>query len=176
MLHAVIMAGGSGTRFWPASRAARPKQLLDLATSETMIQSTVARLGDLVSSERVLVVTNQRLVGPIRNQLSQLPAESILGEPCKRDTAPCVGLAAAWVSRHDPNALMAVMPADHVIRPDKEFQRAYDSLEARFVSPDHFAQMPRDGLAFSVEVCGEVDRVGILGELSKLGDDLLLAR
>ena len=124
MLHAVIMAGGSGTRFWPASRAARPKQLLDLAASETMIQSTVSRLGDLVSSERVLVVTNQRLVDPIRKQLSQLPTESILGEPCKRDTAPCVGLAAAWVSRHDPNALMAVMPADHIIRPDKEFQRA----------------------------------------------------
>ena len=130
MLHAVIMAGGSGTRFWPASRALRPKQLLDLAGDRSMIQATVARLGDLVSHDRVLVVTNQRLVAPIRDQLPQLPAESILGEPCKRDTAPCVGLAAAWVSRHDPDAVMAVMPADHVISPDETFQAAISQAAA----------------------------------------------
>lgn len=122
MLHAVILAGGSGTRFWPASRSLRPKQLLELAGDDSMIQSTVSRLGNLVSSDRVLVVTNQRLVEPIRQQLPALPAESVLGEPCKRDTAPCVGVAAAWVSRNDPDAIMAVMPADHVISTDEVFQ------------------------------------------------------
>ena len=99
MLHAVIMAGGAGTRFWPASRSNCPKQLLSLAGDDTMIQATVARLADLVPPERALVVTNQRLVEPIRQQLPQLPASSVIGEPCKRDTAPCVGLAAAWVAR-----------------------------------------------------------------------------
>ncbi len=124
MLHAVIMAGGSGTRFWPASRAAHPKQLLDLAGQRTMIQSTVARLGSLVSANRVLVVTNKRLVDAVRQQLPELPDDSVLGEPCKRDTAPCVGLAAAWVCRDDPNATMVVLPADHVIESDEVFQQA----------------------------------------------------
>jgi mannose-1-phosphate guanylyltransferase len=124
MLHAVIMAGGSGTRFWPASRAALPKQLLDLADGQTMIQSTVARLGTTIPPERVLIVTNQRLVDPVRGQLPQLPAAAVMGEPCRRDTAPCVGLAAFWVTRHDPHATMVVMPADHVIRDADSFQKS----------------------------------------------------
>lgn len=124
MLHAVIMAGGSGTRFWPASRRAQPKQLLDLVGGQTMIQATVRRLGPLAPAERVLVVTNDRLVSAVREQLPELPAESVIGEPCKRDTAPCVGLAAMLVSRDDPDATMAVMPADHVIGPDATFQQA----------------------------------------------------
>jgi mannose-1-phosphate guanylyltransferase len=124
MLHAVIMAGGSGTRFWPASRTATPKQLLDLTGGQTMIQGTVSRLGQLVSPDRVLVVTNQRLVDPIRAQLPDVPPAAIIGEPCRRDTAPCVGLAAAWIARNDPDATMVVMPADHVIAPDEEFQGA----------------------------------------------------
>ena len=85
------MAGGSGTRFWPASRTLRPKQLLDLAGHQSMIEATVSRLDGLVAPDHVLVVTNQRLVDPIRQQLESLPPNSVLGEPCKRDTAPCVG-------------------------------------------------------------------------------------
>ncbi len=124
MLHAVIMAGGSGTRFWPASRSATPKQLLDLTGGQTMIQGTIGRLGELVSPERVLVVTNQRLVDPIRAQLPDVPPTAIIGEPCRRDTAPCIGLAAALVIRDDPDATMVVMPADHVIAPAEKFQAA----------------------------------------------------
>jgi mannose-1-phosphate guanylyltransferase len=126
------MAGGAGTRFWPASRAAQPKQLLDLAGGETMIQATVSRLGNLVPPERTLVVTNNRLVDPITEQLPQLPTEAVIGEPCKRDTAPCVGLAAGWVRHRDPDATMVVMPADHVIRPDGIFREAI-SYAARLV-------------------------------------------
>ncbi len=122
MLYAVIMAGGSGTRFWPASRAIRPKQLLDLVGDKTMIQSTLERLGDLVARDRVLVVTNHRLVDSVREQLPDLPGDAILGEPCKRDTAPCIGVAASWIVRDDPDAIMAVMPADHVIQPESAFQ------------------------------------------------------
>ena len=102
MLHAVIMAGGTGTRFWPASRNDVPKQLLRLVGDATMLRQTVDRLGDLVPNERRLIVTNVRLVAAVREQLPELPPAAIVGEPCKRDTAPCIGLAALLVSRDDP--------------------------------------------------------------------------
>lgn len=123
MLHAVIMAGGAGTRFWPASRVARPKQLLDLAGEQTMIQATVERLRGLVPPERVLVVTNRILVDQIAEQLPQLPRAAIIGEPCKRDTAPCIALASVLIARQDPEAIMVVMPADQVIHPVERFQQ-----------------------------------------------------
>src|SRR3954468_22692704 len=112
MLHAVIMAGGTGTRFWPASRNNAPKQLMQLVGEQTMLRQTVDRLGDLVRNERRLVVTNKRLVEMVREQLPELPAAAVVGEPCKRDTAPCIGLAALLVSRDDPEATMVVLPAD----------------------------------------------------------------
>jgi len=126
MLHAIIMAGGAGTRFWPASTKEIPKQLLDLASSRTMIQETVDRLGDLAPAERTMIVTNRRLETSIREQLPDLPADSVVGEPCKRDTAPCVGLAAILVAHQDPDAVMIVMPADHVIRPEAKFRSAVE--------------------------------------------------
>lgn len=124
MLHAVIMAGGSGTRFWPESRNERPKQLLRIAGDETMIQATVDRLGDLVPPERTFVATTAALAGPIAEQLGELPRKAILVEPCKRDTAPCIGLAAIRIVRDDPDAVMAVMPSDHVIAPAEAFREA----------------------------------------------------
>jgi mannose-1-phosphate guanylyltransferase len=126
MLHAIIMAGGTGTRFWPASRNDAPKQLLQLVGDETMIRQTLDRLGKLVPNERRMVVTNARLVDAMCQQLPELPSAAIVGEPCKRDTAPCIGLAALLVSREDPDAVMAVMPADHVIRPAEKFQAAIE--------------------------------------------------
>lgn len=124
MLHAIIMAGGSGTRFWPASRSGEPKQLLDLTGGQTMMQATVERLAGLVPPERVLIITNQRLVDPICRQLPQLKPSSVIGEPCKRDTAPCVGLAAAAVSQMDEDATLVILPADHVIEPTAKFQES----------------------------------------------------
>ena len=94
MLHAIVMAGGSGTRFWPASRAALPKQLLPLAGEKTLLEDTVDRLDGLVPADRVMVVTASRLLDAVRRQLPQVPAAGLVGEPCKRDTAPCIGLAA----------------------------------------------------------------------------------
>src|SRR5262245_23462566 len=124
MLHAVIMAGGTGTRFWPLSRSARPKQLLDLTGGRTMIQATIDRLGDLVPAERAWIITNCSLVGPIAEQLPQLDKRRVIGEPCKRDTAPAIGLAALLVLAEDPDASMVVMPADHLIHPSAAFQAA----------------------------------------------------
>jgi mannose-1-phosphate guanylyltransferase len=130
MLHAIIMAGGSGTRFWPESRDLRPKQLLQFSGERSMIQATVDRLKGLVPPERMLIATNAKLAGVIGEQLPELPAEAILGEPCKRDTAPCIGLAALIVARHDKDATMAVMPSDHVIGPDAAFQQAIEFAAA----------------------------------------------
>ncbi len=124
MLHAVIMAGGSGTRFWPASRASKPKQLLRIGAPRTMLQTTLDRLQSLVSNEHVLVLTNQQLVDAVREQLPGLPQEHIIGEPMKRDTAPCIGVAASLVCAADPEGTMVVMPSDHVIEPRSEFHRA----------------------------------------------------
>src|SRR5262245_20428670 len=130
MLHAVIMAGGSGTRFWPLSRSGRPKQLLDLTGGRTMIQATVDRLGDLAPAERTWVITNRSLTLPIAQQLPQLARERIVGEPCKRDTAPAVGLSALLVERHDADATLVVMPSDHLIEPAAAFQSALQQAAA----------------------------------------------
>jgi len=121
MLHAVLMAGGSGTRFWPASRRYLPKQLLSFSGQTTMIQSTAFRLGSLIPGERQLVVTSEPLVEAISRQL---PDATVIGEPCRRDTAPCVGLAAALIAAGDPDATLVVMPSDHVIHDVAAFRDA----------------------------------------------------
>lgn len=123
-LHAVIMAGGSGTRFWPASRQEVPKQLLRMGSPRSMLQTTFDRLNGLVSSQHVLVATNSQLVDAVVSQLPDLPIEHIIGEPFKRDTAPCIGVAASLVQAADKNGMMIVMPSDHVIEPRSEFHRA----------------------------------------------------
>ena len=121
MLHAVVMAGGSGTRFWPKSRRDRPKQLLRLHGDATMLQQTVARINPLVPLERVLIITGADQAEAVRAQLPDLPASNVVSEPCPRDTAPCVGLAAKIVAHKDPAGTMIVMPADHVIQPAATF-------------------------------------------------------
>ena len=129
MFHAVIMAGGSGTRFWPLSRARLPKQLLKLTGGRTMIQATADRLEDLVPAERTWVITNQSLAGAIAQQLPQLAPQRIVGEPCKRDTAPAIGLAALLLQAGDADATMLVMPSDHRIEPASAFQAAVRQAE-----------------------------------------------
>jgi mannose-1-phosphate guanylyltransferase len=124
MLHAVIMAGGSGTRFWPMSRRSRPKQLLRLVGDETMIQATAHRMGPLAGPGRTWVITGQDQVEAVRAQLPELPAEQIVAEPSPRDTAACVGVAATIVAAADSSAIMIVLPADHVIRPEDAFHRS----------------------------------------------------
>ncbi|HBE71290.1 MAG TPA: mannose-1-phosphate guanylyltransferase [Planctomycetaceae bacterium] len=127
MLHAVIMAGGSGTRFWPASRNRMPKQLLHLVGERSMLQATSDRLEGLVSAEQTLVMTNKHLVAPVREQLPDVPPEQIVGEPMKRDTAACIALAASLIHNADPDAIMLVLPADHVISTDQQFHDCMQS-------------------------------------------------
>jgi mannose-1-phosphate guanylyltransferase len=124
MLHAVIMAGGSGTRFWPQSRHKTPKQLLRLAGDRTMIQQTLDRCRGWVDPCRAWVVTNEVQAEATAGQLPEIPKSNILVEPCARNTAPCVGLAAIEVLHQDPDAIMFVLPADHVIQTNEAFERA----------------------------------------------------
>lgn len=124
MLHAVIMAGGSGTRFWPQSRQQRPKQLLRLHGAQTMIQQTLNRCGDLVQPDHSWVVTNAVQAEATSSQLPTVPADNVLVEPAARNTAPCIGLAAVHALRSDPDAIMFVLPADHVIETAESFRQA----------------------------------------------------
>ena len=114
---AVIMAGGRGERFWPKSRGNYPKQFLSLTKDgETMIQKTVKRLLPMVAMDDVFVVTNVSYAALVKEQLPQLPEENILLEPCARNTAPCIGLAAAVIRKKYGEAMMLVLPSDHLIR------------------------------------------------------------
>jgi mannose-1-phosphate guanylyltransferase len=124
MLHAVIMAGGGGTRFWPRSRTSLPKQFLTLAGERSLLQQACDRLEAQVPRERRWVITAAQHAGLVREQMPDLPPEQVVGEPCGRDTAACIGLGAALVARQDPDATMIVTPADHVIEPEAEFRRA----------------------------------------------------
>ncbi len=120
--YGVIMAGGSGTRFWPLSRAARPKQFLPLgATDESLLAATVRRLERLIPAERILIVVAESLADETRRLVPQVRPEHVLAEPVGRNTAPCVGWAAAVVARKDPTAVVAVLPADHHIGEEKVF-------------------------------------------------------
>lgn len=113
---AVIMAGGRGERFWPKSRNTCPKQFLSLTKDgETMIQKTVKRLLPLVNMEDIFIVTNAGYISLVKEQLSELPEENILAEPCARNTAPCIAFAAAVIGRKYDDAVMLVLPSDHLI-------------------------------------------------------------
>lgn len=144
MLHAVIMAGGSGTRFWPESRRARPKQLLPLASDQTLLRETYARSASWIPPSSWRVVTNQQLAAESARQLPELAPAQIVGEPCGRNTAPCIALAARKLLKHDPDAVMLVMPADHAIHPPERFQEAV----ARAVA--HVAEHPERLVLFGV--------------------------
>lgn len=114
---AVIMAGGKGERFWPKSRTNLPKQFLSLTSDgKTMIQHTVERLLPLVCVEDIFVATNEQYVDLVKNQIPGLPAENILTEPVSRNTAPCIGLAATAINKKYDDAIMMVLPSDHLIK------------------------------------------------------------
>ncbi len=122
-MYAVVLAGGGGTRLWPRSRSSTPKHLLSLIRPEaTMLQETVSRVLPAIPSENVYIVTNALHVQEVREQLPQVPAENVLAEPVGRNTGPAVGYAAARVFKRDPDAVMLVLPADHVILRDEEFR------------------------------------------------------
>ena len=124
---AVLLAGGTGTRFWPASTRARPKQLLPLVSEDVMLSETVARVAGLVGRERVLIVTSASLRSAIARALPELPRRNILAEPEKKDTAAAIAWATLEVEKRFGASVMAVFPSDHVIHPTAAFHAAVRS-------------------------------------------------
>jgi len=129
-MYAAILAGGSGTRLWPRSRQAQPKQFADiLGTGRTMIQATADRLEGLVNGDQLYVVTGAQYAALAASQLSQIPANQIIAEPFGRNSAPAIGLACIHLAARDPDAVLAILPADHVITDVQHFQIALRSAE-----------------------------------------------
>ncbi len=124
--YAVIMAGGSGTRFWPLSRRHRPKQTLPLLGPTTLVRQTVERLFPLFDPRQVFVVTAREHADLVRRDLDVIPPENIIDEPMGRDTAAAIGLAATFLHWRDPQAAFAVLPADHFIDDPARFQKALE--------------------------------------------------
>ena len=125
--YGLILAGGRGTRFWPQSRKRKAKQVLNIAGERTMIQATVDRLKPLLPPERIWILTNGLLRDEIIRQLPEVPKRQILAEPEQRNTAPAIGLAAHILHSIDPDAVMGVFPADHVIDKPKRFLKLVKS-------------------------------------------------
>ncbi|MCI5875353.1 MAG: mannose-1-phosphate guanylyltransferase [Prevotella sp.] len=122
--HLVIMAGGVGSRFWPMSTADRPKQFIDvLGVGKSLLQLTYQRFGDFCPLENVWVVTNKKYVALVREQLPDIPAENILQEPCRRNTAPCIAYVSWRIKARDPKANVVVTPSDHIVTDETEFRR-----------------------------------------------------
>ncbi len=128
--YALILAGGSGTRFWPLSRNARPKQLLDLFGHGTMLRQAINRLNGVVPAENIFILTNSLQEAEVRRQAAELPPANIVAEPARRDTAPAVALGAALIARRDPQADMIVIPSDALILDAAAFRSlAIEALE-----------------------------------------------
>ncbi|HUY13261.1 MAG TPA: mannose-1-phosphate guanylyltransferase [Terriglobia bacterium] len=163
--YAVIMAGGSGTRFWPLSRKSRPKQLLDLFGPGTLLEQTVDRIRAIIPPERTYIFTHALLLKEVARLLPNVPREQIVAEPASRNTAPTVGLAAHEIAARDPEGMMVVLPADHVITKPVEFRRVlktglkFASVEGRSVLVGLKPRRPETGYGYIRlgAVSGELD-------------------
>lgn len=136
MMHAIILAGGSGTRFWPLSRAKKPKQFLALVTGKALIAETFLRVEPLVSAARTWVVCGQAHEQGVRELLPSLPPQHVLVEPAARNTAPAIGLACVRAIAEDPDAVLAVLPSDHHIQAPQAFRAALSKAAQAAASGD----------------------------------------
>jgi mannose-1-phosphate guanylyltransferase len=144
MRYAVILAGGVGSRFWPQSRQAFPKQFLTVTGHRSLLQGTVDRLAGLIPPERIFVVTHARYRDETRRQLPEVPADNILAEPISRNTAPAIAFAAAYIHARDRDAALVVLPADHVV---KNVERFHAVLETAFAQAEQPGALVTIGIA-----------------------------
>ncbi len=137
MEYVIIMAGGTGKRLWPLSRQGRPKQVLKIIEGDTLLRRCYQRLEPIFDSRNIIVLTNASYCDTVRDELPELPYENVIAEPAVRDTAGAVGLAAAVLSKYDPDATMAVVTADQLLKPTEVFQQAIqDALCFVNANPD----------------------------------------
>lgn len=127
MRHAVIMAGGAGVRLWPLSRRSRPKQLLKLFEGKSLLRRSYERVASLLAPEQIHIITNQAHLPNVASEIPELPPENLFGEPVGRDTANAVGLASAILDERDPEAVVGIFTADHIISPWDVFGQAVDA-------------------------------------------------
>ena len=120
-IYVLILAGGSGERFWPLSRKSRPKQLLSLFGAETLLEATLRRLDGLVPSKNILILTNEKYNHIVLEQLPMVKPEQVLLEPAMRNTAPCILYASLKIKKQNPDAVMVVAPSDHWIEDEAVF-------------------------------------------------------
>lgn len=160
--HAVIMAGGSGTRFWPLSRSTRPKQFLALGPDDrTLLRATAERLWAAVPPDRTWIVTGKSQRAQVEQELPELPTAQILAEPVGRNTAPCIGWAATHIRRREADAIMAVLPADHYISDAAAYVETVKrglraATHGDFVTIGIRPTRPETGYGY-IEVGGELD-------------------
>lgn len=164
MLCALIMAGGKGERFWPLSTDEKPKQFLKLLGEETMIQMTVERLKPLIPIERIFVITGNRYVQLVKEQLPELPERNVIIEPVGKNTAPCIALSAFQIKKYYNDATIVVLPSDHLIRNEDEFRNVIaaagsfiDENEKSIVTLGMKPDRPETGYGYIK--CGEAHKI-----------------
>jgi mannose-1-phosphate guanylyltransferase len=165
----VILAGGSGTRFWPRSRRKLAKQVLNLDGDQSMIQQTVERLLPLAGEENFWVITNDHIFEVISGQLKKVPRKQIVSEPVARNTAPAIGLAAFILERQDPDAVIGMFPADHVIKDERSFRKVLSEAVELAAAGENMVVM---GIAPNRPETG----YGYIEAGEKLGDGLYRVR
>ena len=164
--YAVIMAGGSGTRLWPLSRQSRPKQMLRLFEGRSLLRWSYERLAGLLAPEQICVITSGQYIPAVAEELPELPPSNLLAEPCPRDTANAVGLAATLLALREGEAIMGVFTADHIIRP---LDRFCEIVDAGYVAAEEQA----DALVtFGIRPTGPHTGYGYIQRGAPLGDGL----
>ena len=169
--YAVILAGGSGERFWPLSTQARPKQFLSIFKDRPLLSLAVDRLEGAIPPERIYIITAERLVGVTEEAASAIPKENIIGEPCRRDTAPAVALACGLIRRKDPEGIVCILTADHLMADEPRFRQTLkdaidvsgreDAIVTIGIQPTH----PATGFGY-IETADRID-AGTLTEFCR---------
>ncbi|MBT3382902.1 MAG: mannose-1-phosphate guanylyltransferase [Prolixibacteraceae bacterium] len=121
-LYTLIMAGGSGTRFWPRSKVAKPKQYLNIFGDDSLLQSTIKRFSTFTDTENIYIVSGKSQAKVLEEQTSMLPKNNLIYEPVGKNTLPCIGLAAMFAEKENPDGVMVVSPSDHLIKNDELFK------------------------------------------------------
>ena len=159
------MAGGSGTRFWPESRKKRPKQLLQIISDKTMVRATAERILPEISFDRIMVVTTEVYAEEIKRELPEVSHNMIVAEPQGRNTAPCIGLAAYKIAKQDPDAVLIILPADHLIANEEAFLKALRAAYQAASSNDYLITFgivpscPETGYGY-IELGREISGIG----------------